>query len=188
MKLGLRCGGCNAMTLTDGRHAVLSNEMIEKLNEQITHEFYSSYLYRQMAAWFAEQNLTVLQEYFTTHAAEEEMHATKLIDYVLKAGGHVKLGAIAAPSDTFSSPLDVMTKTLEHERGVTRKIHELMAQAEKDRDYSTRSYLQWYIDEQVEEEATFGELLALTRMAGDHLLLLEERIEKRAAKRGVATE
>jgi ferritin len=63
-----------------------------------------------------------------------------------------------------------------------------MAQAEKDRDYSTRSYLQWYIDEQVEEEATFGELLALTRMAGDHLLLLEERIEKRAAKRGVATE
>lgn len=165
---------------------MLSKDMNAKLNAQITHEFYSSYLYRQMGAWFAEQNLSVLQDYFTSHAAEEEMHATKLVDYVLKAGGHLKLGAIEAPPDQFESPLAVVTRTLEHERGVTRKIHELVAQAEADKDYSTRSYLQWYIDEQVEEEATFAELAAVTRMAGDHLLMLEERVEKMVAKRAAA--
>lgn len=165
---------------------MLSKDMNAKLNAQITHEFYSSYLYRQMGAWFAENNLSVLEEYFVTHAAEEEMHATKLVDYVLKAGGHLKLGAIEAPPDHYESPLDVVTRTLDHERGVTKKIHDLVAQAEADKDYSTRSYLQWYIDEQVEEEATFAELVAVTRMAGDHLLMLEERVEKLAAKKAAA--
>ncbi len=165
---------------------MLSKDMNAKLNAQITHEFYSSYLYRQMGAWFAESNLSVLEEYFVTHAAEEEMHATKLIDYVLKAGGHLKLGVIEAPPDHYESPLDVVTRTLDHERGVTKKIHDLVAQAEADKDYSTRSYLQWYIDEQVEEEATFAELVAVTRMAGDHLLMLEERVEKLVAKKAAA--
>ena len=166
---------------------MLSKDMNAKLNGQITHEFYSSYLYRQMAAWFGENSLTVLEEYFVNQANEEQMHATKLVDYVQKAGGHLELGAIAAPPHHFESPLEIMHKTLDHERGVTKKIHELVAQAEADKDYSTRSYLQWYIDEQVEEEATFGELTNLTRMAGDNFLILEDRVEKLAAKRAAAT-
>ncbi len=157
---------------------MLSKDMNAKLNEQITHEFYSSYLYRQMAAWFGEHSLGVLESFFVTHADEERMHATKLIDYVLKAGGHLKLGQVDAPPDEYKSPLDIMQRTLEHEKGVTKRIHELVAQAEADKDYSTRSYLQWYIDEQVEEEATFGELEAITRMAGDHWLMIEHRVER----------
>ncbi len=162
---------------------MLSKDMNAKLNAQRTQEFYSSYLYRQMAAWFGENSLSVLEAYFVTHADEERMHATKLVDYVLKAGGHLKLGAIDAPPDEFKSPLDIMTRTLEHERGVTKKIHDLVGQAEADKDYSTRSYLQWYIDEQVEEEATFGELAAITRMAGEHWLMLEDRLEKIVAQK-----
>ena len=166
---------------------MLSKDMNAKLNAQITHEFYSSYLYRQMAAWFGENSLSVLEEFFVAHADEERMHATKLVDYVLKAGGHLKLGAIDAPPDEYKSPLDIVQRTLEHEKGVTKKIHDLVAQAEEDKDYSTRSYLQWYIDEQVEEEAVFSELEAITRMAGDHYLMLEERVEKMAAKAAAAT-
>lgn len=165
---------------------MLSKDMNAKLNAQITHEFYSSYLYRQMAAWFGENSLGVLQDYFLRQADEEQMHANKLIDYVMKAGGHLKLGAIEAPPDRYESPLQIMQRTLEHEQGVTKKIHDLVAQAEADKDYSTRSYLQWYIDEQVEEEATFSELSDLTRMAGDNLLMLEDRVEKLVAKRGAA--
>jgi len=165
---------------------MLSKDMNAKLNAQITHEFYSSYLYRQMSAWFAENSLSVLASYFLTHADEERMHATKLVDYVLKAGGHLKLGAIDAPPDEFKSPLDILPRTLEHERGVTQKIHDIVSQAEVDKDYSTRSYLQWYIDEQVEEEATFGEIAAITRMAGDHWLMLEDRLEKIVAQKAAA--
>lgn len=165
---------------------MLSKNMNGKLNDQITHEFYSSYLYRQMGAWFGEHSLSVLEGFFVKHADEERAHAIKLIAYVQKAGGHLKLGAIAAPPDHFESPLDIVSQTLEHERGVTKRIHDLVAQAEADKDYSTRSYLQWYIDEQVEEEATFAELAALTRMAGENWLILEDRVEKMQAKAATA--
>lgn len=162
---------------------MLTREMNDKLNAQITHEFYSSYLYRQMASWFAEKSLTVLEQWYLSHAAEEQAHAVRLIGYVQKAGGHLELGQIAAPPHEFSSPLAIAKLTLEHERGVTALIHKLVAQAELDKDYSTRSSLQWYIDEQVEEEATVSELVALTEMAKDHWLMLEDRIEKMAARK-----
>jgi len=157
---------------------MLSSEINATLNAQITWEFYSSYLYRQMASCLNSLGLGVLEARFLQQADEEQLHATRLIGYVQKAGGRLQLGAIDAPPNHFESPLAILEKTLSHEREVTRRIHALMAQAEQEKDYSTRSYLQWYIDEQVEEEASFAELTQLTRMAGENLLLLEERIEK----------
>lgn len=157
---------------------MLSKKMMALLNEQITHEFYSSLLYLQMGAWFGEQSLSVFQRYFNHHAQEEHMHATKLVSYVLNAGGHVQIGAMPAMPHEYSSALDVTEKTLEHERFVTDKIHALMALAEEEKDYPTRGFLQWYVDEQVEEMAIFSELVAVTRMAGNNLLGLEQRVEK----------
>ncbi len=157
---------------------MLSREMNEKLNAQITHEFYSSYLYRQMASCLNLMGMTMMESYFVAQADEERQHAIKLIDYVQKSGGKLVLGAIDAPAHDFKSALAVAEATLEHEKGVTGRIHALVAQAESDKDYSTRSYLQWYIDEQVEEEASIMELVQLTRMAGDNLLGLEDRVEK----------
>lgn len=168
---------------------MLSKGMNERLNGQITWEFYSSYLYRQMASWFDSNGLKVLEDRFLTQAGEEQMHAVKLIDYLQKAGGSLELGEIQAPPHKFKSVVDVLERTYEHELGVTKRIHDLVAQAEKDKDYSTRSYLQWYIDEQVEEEASFQELLQLAKLAGDNLLLLEDRVEKvmaAAAKKAAA--
>ncbi|HJK89682.1 MAG TPA: ferritin, partial [Polyangiaceae bacterium LLY-WYZ-15_(1-7)] len=126
--------------------------MNEKLNAQITREFYSSYLYRQMASCLDQMGLSVLEQFFLDQADEERMHAVKLIDYVQKAGGKLALGAIEAPPAEYESVLAICEATLAHERQVTKHIHALVAQAEEDKDYSTRSYLQWYIDEQVEEE------------------------------------
>lgn len=161
---------------------MLSNSMNEKLNAQITREFYSSYLYRQMASCLDAMGLTVLEQLFINQADEERAHAVKLIDYVQKAGGRLRLGAVPAPPAEFESVLAIAEATLAHEREVTGHIHALVAQAEEDKDYSTRSYLQWYIDEQVEEEASFVNLLQLTKLAGDNLLALEERVEKIIAR------
>lgn len=166
---------------------MLSQKMLAKFNEQITAEFYSSLLYLQMGAWFGEQSLTVFQQYFNKHAREEHDHATKLINFVLDRGGHVAIGAIEAPQNTYESALDVTQKTLEHEHYVTKKIHELMDLAEEEKDHPSRSFLRWYVDEQVEELALFSELVAITRMGGDNLLVLEQRVEKMlAAKRGAS--
>ena len=152
--------------------------MNEKLNAQITREFYSSYLYRQMASCLDQMGLTVLEAFFLDQADEERAHAVKLIDYVQKAGGRLELGPIPAPPSSFESVLAIAEATLVHEREVTQHIHALVAQAEEDKDYSTRSYLQWYIDEQVEEEASFADLVQLAKLAGDNLLALEDRVEK----------
>ena len=165
---------------------MISSKMNDLLNGQITKEYYSSYLYRQMSAWMSVHGLSVLEAWFQAQAQEEHEHALKFIDYVLKAGGQLRLGAIDAPPHAFESALQIAEKTLEHEQLVTRSIHALAAQADEDKDYSTRSYLQWYIDEQVEEEATVGELVQLARMAGDQLLLLEHRVERLVEKRAQA--
>jgi ferritin len=157
---------------------MLSSSMNQKLNAQITREFYSSYLYRQIASCLDSMGLTVLEQLFLVQADEERLHAVKLIDYVQKAGGRLELGAVAAPPTEYASVLAIAEATLAHEREVTGHIHALVAQAEADKDYSTRSYLQWYLDEQVEEEASFADLVQLTRLAGDNLLALEDRVEK----------
>ena len=167
---------------------MISEKMNDLLNEQITKEFYSSYLYRQMSGWFAQRGLSVLEAWFKDQAQEEEEHALRLIDYVLKAGGDLRLGAIEAPPHEFDSALQIVEQTLQHGQNVTRSIHALAAQADIDKDYPTRSYLQWYIDEQVEEEATVGELVQLAKMAGDQLLMLEHRVEKLVEKRRATTE
>lgn len=165
---------------------MLSSSMNEKLNAQITREFYSSYLYRQMASCLDQLGLSVLEQFFIDQADEERMHAIKLIDYVQKAGGKLILGAVDAPPPEYGSVLDICERTLEHERKITQHIHALVAQAEQDKDYSTRSYLQWYIDEQVEEEASFADLVQLARLAGNDLLALEDRVEKILARRAPA--
>jgi len=157
---------------------MLSTSMNEKLNAQITREFYSSYLYRQIASCLDGMGLAVLEQFFVDQADEEREHAVKLIDYVQKAGGKLSLGPIPAPPSEYSSVLEIAEATLAHEQEVTGHIHALVAQSEEDKDYSTRSYLQWYIDEQVEEEASFNDLVQLAKLAGDNLLALEDRVEK----------
>ncbi|MBC7287375.1 MAG: ferritin [Armatimonadetes bacterium] len=156
---------------------MLSEKMQDRLNEQIKWEFYSCYLYLSMAAQFEAWGYRILAQWMKKHAEEEHMHAMKMFDYVNQAGGRVKLAAIDQPPAEWDSPEALVRSALDHEREVTRRIHSLVAACEEEKDYATRSFLQWYVDEQVEEEAVFGELVLLTERAGpERLFLVEQRL------------
>lgn len=155
-----------------------SENMNTKINEQINKEMYSSYLYLSMAATFEKLGLKVFAQYYYAQSAEETMHAMKLFKYVVDTGGTIRLQAIAEPTATWNTVEEIVTAARDHELQVTRWIHELVALAEEEKDYSTRSFLQWYVDEQVQEVAAAEELVSLVKLAGPHQLLnLEYRLQ-----------
>jgi ferritin len=151
----------------------ISEAMNAKLNEQIAHEFTASQIYLSMACMFSQQSLDRLSKLFRAQVEEEREHAMKILDYVLEVGGQVKLAALPAPPLEWPTVLAAIEAALAHERKVTGQINDLVALAEKEKDYASRSFLSWFVDEQVEEEASMGLLADVARMAGDHLLQLE---------------
>ena len=161
----------------------ISKTMNNKLNQQITSEFYSSQLYLQMACMCRAMSLDRVATFFRAQTEEERAHALKILDYVLEVGGTVKLAQIPAPRTTWPSVLAALKEALKHEQTVTAQIHALVAQAEKDKDYPTRSFLNWYVDEQVAEQASFGQLVDVATMAGKNLLQLESYVGHLLASR-----
>ena len=145
---------------------MLSPTMIEKLNEQINLEFYSSNLYLQMASWCESQSLEGCNGFLRRHAREEMEHMQKLFDYVNETGAMAIIGAIQAPPHQFESVRNVFLTTYEHECTVTQKINELAHTAFTEKDYSTFNFLQWYVAEQHEEEKLFKTILDKIDMIG----------------------
>ena len=146
---------------------MISDAMNEKLNAQITSEFAASHAYLAMACAFEDQAYKVLAEFFFRQSAEEREHAMKIIKYLLDVGAEVKLGAVPQPTGDFSTPQAIFKAALEAEQVVTRQIHDLVALADKEKDYATRNFLQWYVDEQVEEVSTMSHLVQLGERAKD---------------------
>ena len=137
------------------------DKKLEKLiNEQITKEYYSSYLYLSMAAYFETQNLSGFRHWMKMQAQEETLHGNKFFDYMNDRGSKVILGAIAKPPADFKSTKDVFEQTLAHEKIVTASISNLYAVAQKVNDIATLMMLQWFITEQVEEEKNASDILA----------------------------
>jgi ferritin len=162
---------------------MLGAALHDALNEQIRHEFYSAYLYLAMAAYFDGVNLPGFAHWMRKQSEEEQQHALKFFDYVSNRGGRPRLQAIEAPPAEFGSPLGAMQQTLAHEQRVTAMIHRLYQQAIEERDFPTQTFLHWFIDEQVEEEKTVGDIVALLQMVGEHgaaLLILVHRLGQRA--------
>lgn len=145
---------------------MLSQAMIDQLNEQINLEFYSSNLYLQMASWCESQGLDGCNRFLRCHAREEMQHMQKLFDYVNETGAMAILGAIDAPPHEFQSVRDVFQATYEHECKVTKKINALAHAAFTGQDYSTFNFLQWYVAEQHEEEKLFKSILDKIDMIG----------------------
>jgi len=145
---------------------MLTDKMLDKLNEQINVEFYSSNLYLQMASWCESQGLEGCADFLKSHADEEMGHMQRLFTYVNECGAMAKLGAIDAPPTDFASIDDVFERTLEHEKHVTGKINELADTAFQQKDYSTFNFLQWYVAEQHEEEKLFNTILDKMRIIG----------------------
>ncbi|MEF9987896.1 MAG: ferritin [Christensenella sp.] len=145
---------------------MISQKMQDALNEQIKNEFYSAYFYLSMSAWFTGKNLAGFANWYTVQAQEERDHATMLMNYVLRVGGIAEFRAIDAPDTNFSSPMDIFEKTFAHEQKVTGMINNLMGLAIDERDFKTQQFLQWYINEQVEEEENASGLIEKLKISG----------------------
>ncbi len=140
--------------------------MLEKLNEQINLEFYSSNLYLQMSSWCDYKAYEGCAGFLCSHATEEMGHMQRLFNYINDTGAMALLGEIKAPPTNYESLLDVFQNTYEHEVFITKKINELTHTAFAEQDYSTFNFLQWYVAEQHEEEKLFKSILDKIEIIG----------------------
>ena len=145
---------------------MLTKVLVDKLNQQINLEFYSSNLYLQMSSWCEHAGLEGCAEFMHQHAQEEMGHMQRLFNYVNETGSMAVLGQIDAPPTEYESIADVFRKTYEHECLVTSRINELADVAMKETDYSTFNFLQWYVAEQHEEEKLFKSILDKIELIG----------------------
>jgi len=146
---------------------MIDPKLEKALNAQINLELQAWYSYLSMAAFCKTRNLNGFGSFMEGHAREEQAHAHRLMNYVLDRGGRVSLQAISAPDAEFGSLLEIFVKAVEQEKKNTRAIYELYDLAKGANDYSTVAALQWFLDEQVEEEKVMTEALGLMQFAGD---------------------
>lgn len=146
----------------------MANKKIEKaLNKQFNAELYSAYLYWAMSAWFEQQNLPGFAHWLEMQAFEELQHSHKFYKYVVETDGTPDFDAVAKPPVKWDSPLEAFEEVLKHEKDVTSKVHKLMALAREENDYPTENFLQWFVSEQVEEEANAKQVVERLKMVGD---------------------
>jgi ferritin len=163
----------------------ISPTIQDALNAQVNRELASAYVYLGMAAWADEQNLAGAASWLRLQWNEELAHATKIIDYISERGGRVKLAAIAEPPMQYENLLDVFRNVLSHEEEVSDAINKLYDLAVSEKDYATQTLLDWYVNEQVEEENQPMEIISLLERVGDSgsgLLLVDRRLAGRTAE------
>ncbi|HOO77946.1 MAG TPA: ferritin [bacterium] len=161
---------------------MLSPAIEEALNTQVNKELYSAYLYFSMSAYFESVNLKGFANWMRVQAQEEQFHAVKLFDYINERGGRVVLRPIEGPETEWENPTAVFRQTQEHERYVTSLINGLVRMARDENDFATETFLQWYVTEQVEEEAGAADLLERLKLAGDRgggLFMLDRELAAR---------
>jgi ferritin len=145
---------------------MLSKKMEDALNVQINKEMYSGYLYMSMSAQCTEMGLDGFAKWFMIQFHEEMYHAMKIYQYINDHGNKVSLKAIAAPTEKFDNVKAMFEKTLEHEKTVTKSIHDLVELAKKEKDTASELFLGWYVTEQVEEEKNPSDILMKFKYVG----------------------
>jgi len=160
---------------------MLNKKVLKALTEQVNKELYSSYLYLQMAAWFQSRNLLGFANWMRVQAQEELAHAMIFYNFMNERGAFVDLNAIAKPALAYDSPLGAFEQVAEHEALVTASIYAIMDAATKERDYATQRRLDWFISEQVEEEANAAELVGKLKLVNDSngLFMLDKELALR---------
>lgn len=164
---------------------MFSSAMEKAINDQIQKELYSAYVYLSMAAYFEANNLTGAASWMRLQHQEEQLHAMKFFDFIHDRGGRVVLQAIQQPPTDFASPLAVFEAALAHEQKVSKSIHDLYALAIGENDYPTQAMLQWFINEQVEEERNASAIVAQLKMIGDSpagLFMIDQQLGARQAQ------
>ncbi len=161
---------------------MLNKKMEQAINAQINAELYSSYLYLAMCAHFESVSLGGMATWMRMQAQEELFHAIKMYDFVHERGGKVTLSAIAKPPGQWKTPLAVFTAVLEHEQKVTGLINDLVNLALDERDHATNIFLQWFVTEQVEEEASASTIVDKLKLIGtdaNGLFVLDNELGQR---------
>ena len=145
---------------------MIDEKMQEALNKQLNAELYSAYLYLSMSAYFQSVNLSGFANWMRVQAQEELMHGMKFYDYVNERAGRVVLHAVDEPPSEWDSPLAVFEHVYQHEQKVTGLINKLVDLAVEARDHATNNFLQWFVSEQVEEEASADEVVHKLKLVG----------------------
>ncbi|MDK2906467.1 ferritin [Petrotoga miotherma DSM 10691] len=145
----------------------LEDKMLNALNDQINKEIFSAYLYYSMAAYFDSMNLEGFANWMKVQAKEELTHAQKLYDYIYDKGGVVELDSIDKPKKEWENPLEAFKDAYEHELSVTQSIDKLVDLAKELNDHATQNFLQWFVNEQVEEEANTKKIVDTLQMIGE---------------------
>jgi ferritin len=161
---------------------MIGKKMEKALNEQVNAEMYSAYLYLSMESYFQSLNLKGFANWIRVQTQEEMVHAMKIYDFVISRNGRMLLKTIDGPPVKWDSPLAAFKAILEHEQKVTALIHNLVNLAIEEKDHATNSFLQWFVNEQVEEESSAEEVLQQLKMmenAPGGLFMLDRELAQR---------
>lgn len=163
---------------------MLKERVVEALNEQLVSEFGASAQYVAAAVYFEEMVLPEVAQFFFRQAEEERMHAMKIVHFLLETGCKPIIPATPDLRNQFESAEDVVQMALEQEKRVTEEINSIMRIAVEEDDYTTQSFLQWFVNEQVEEVDTMTNLLQTIRHAGGNLLWVEDYVRRNPQHEG----
>lgn len=161
---------------------MLSEKLLNALNDQVQFEFDSANLYLAMAAYLANEELDGFAHFFKVQYEEEKFHALKFFDFINEMDGRVIIKGLSDPSNNYDSPLDVFEKALAHEKEVTKRIYNLMDLAMAEKEHATISFLKWFIDEQVEEENSMKDVIKKLKRIGEEgqgLFILDAELAQR---------
>ena len=170
---------------------MIKERIQDALNEQINAELYSSYLYLSMSAYFESINLKGFASWMRVQTQEELLHAMKFYDYLIERGGKVVLSSIESPPTEWPSPLAIFENAYQHEQKVTGLINELVDLAIAEKDHATNIILQWFVSEQVEEEASADEVVQKIKLMGDArggIFMLDRELAQRVFTPPTATQ
>jgi len=162
---------------------MLNAKMQEALNRHLNAELFSSYLYLSMAAYFEDKSLPGMANWMRVQAGEENLHAMKFYDFINQRRGRVVLRAIEEPKSEWNSPLEAFEEALAHERKITALVGELTNLALAEKDHAAATFLQWFVNEQVEEEANVSTIVDQLRLVGDNgvaIYMIDQQLGQRA--------
>lgn len=163
---------------------MVSQKIQQEINDQIQAEFQSGWLYLALAGWFEGQNLDGFSHWMRQQWQEEQQHAMKFYNHLLRRGGEVEIQALEKPEINNDSVLKIFERVLEHEQYITKRIYSLFDLAQQENDYALETLLQWFIDEQVEEEDNVSSIVEKIRLVGEEgrsLYILDRELAKRDA-------
>ncbi len=168
---------------------MISESMEKALFNQLNDEFSSAYLYLAMSAYCAHIDFNGAAAWLKFQYEEEQLHATRIYNYLIDQGAHVVLKEIPQPPNEFGTILEVFRASLKHEQTMTAKLNNVSDQALKEKDHATYNLLQWFVNEQVEEEATVSEIISKLKLVKDDgygLLMIDNELGARGAPAAAA--